>query len=252
MSVPPRHLTAANPVVLEARVVKGSGGGPDKTILNSPRFLQPLGYRTVCAYLHPPGDRGFEQLRVKARRWQAPLVSVPDRGPLDWKVVPLTLHVCRREKVAGWHGHDYKTNLLGLILRRFWPMRLVTTVHGWVHHTTRTPLYYAIDCFCLPRYERVLCVSEDLHRRALECRVPAERCLLVENGIDTEEFSRQRTTAQARNELGLPVGRFLIGAVGRLSPEKGFDILLRALAELVRRGVDAGVLLIGEGEQRRE
>jgi hypothetical protein len=45
--------------VLETRVVTGTGGGPDKTILNTPRFLTTAGYRTVCAYLYPPGDPGF-------------------------------------------------------------------------------------------------------------------------------------------------------------------------------------------------
>ena len=49
------------PVVLDARVVTGSGGGPDKTILNSPRFLGPMGYRMLCAYMHPPGDPGFDE-----------------------------------------------------------------------------------------------------------------------------------------------------------------------------------------------
>jgi hypothetical protein len=69
------------PVVLETRVVNGSGGGPDKTILSSPRLLTGAGYRTVCAYLHLPRDPGFDQLRLKAERRQAPLVSVRDRGP---------------------------------------------------------------------------------------------------------------------------------------------------------------------------
>src|SRR6266540_321132 len=77
----------AEVVVLETRVVRGSGGGPDKTILNSPRFLAATRYRTLCAYMHPPGDLGFEQLRAKARAWQAPLLSVSDRGPWDWRVV---------------------------------------------------------------------------------------------------------------------------------------------------------------------
>ena len=51
-------------VVLDTRVVCGSGGGPDKTILNSPRFLAPAGYRMVCAYMHPPADAGGETARV--------------------------------------------------------------------------------------------------------------------------------------------------------------------------------------------
>src|SRR5262245_25672385 len=140
----PRGRSAA-PVVLDTRVVSGSGGGPDKTILNSPRFLTPMGYRMLCAYMHPPGDPGFEQLRREAEPWRAPLLSVHDRGPLDWRVASAMLRICRREKVAVWHGHDYKSNALGLLLRPFWRMKLVTTVHGWVHETRRTPLYYAVD-----------------------------------------------------------------------------------------------------------
>src|SRR5207302_4278363 len=95
---------AEMPVVLDTRVVAGSGGGPDKTILNSPRFLTAAGYRMLCAYMHPPGDPGFEQLRAKARSWQAPLISVPDRGPWDWRVAPRLLDGCRRGRVAIWIG----------------------------------------------------------------------------------------------------------------------------------------------------
>src|SRR5437588_8745172 len=95
------HLRSDRPpVVLDARVVSGTGGGPDKTILNSPRFLAPLGYRMLCAYLHPPGDPGFEQLRRKAVQWQAPLVAIPDRGAWDLSVAYELLRVCRRERVA--------------------------------------------------------------------------------------------------------------------------------------------------------
>src|SRR4051812_15286570 len=69
----PRHFRTRPVVVLETRVVRGSGGGPDKTILNTPRFLRAAGYETLCAYMRPPGDPGFPQLERKARRWQAPL-----------------------------------------------------------------------------------------------------------------------------------------------------------------------------------
>src|SRR5581483_10142305 len=150
---------------------------------NQPRFLEPAGYRNLCAYMHPPDDPGFEQLRQKAQTWQAPLISVSDRGPWDWRVVPALLRLCRRERVAIWHGHDYKSNALGLLLRRFWPMRLVTTVHGWVEQSSRLSRYYGIDRFCLPYYESVLCVSPDLVAACREAGVPAGRCVLLENGI---------------------------------------------------------------------
>jgi glycosyltransferase involved in cell wall biosynthesis len=238
------------PVVLDARVVTRAGGGPDKTILNSPRFLARAGYRMLCAYLHPPGDPGFDELRRKAEARQAPLLSVPDRGPLDLRIVPELLRVCREERVAIWHGHDYKSNALGLVLRTLWPMRLVTTVHGWVQHTARTPLYYWIDRVCLPYYDSVLCVSADLHRRCLQAGVPRGRCSVLENGIDLEEYRRRQPTAAAKSRLGLPPDRLLVGAVGRLSPEKGFDLLIQAADRLLAEGIDLELWILGEGDQK--
>lgn len=237
-------------VVLDARVVTGSGGGPDKTILNSPRFLEPLGCRMICAYLHPPEDAGFEVIRKKAARSQATLISIPDRGPFDWRVVTDLRSLCRREGVTIWHGHDYKTNALGLLLRRFWPMRLVTTVHGWVHHTSRTPLYYKLDRLCLPRYERVICVSDDLLHDCLAAGVAARKCILLENGIDANEYSRTKSVAEAKAELGLPLAGFVVGAVGRLAAEKGFHVLIRSVHALLQRGLDVRLLIVGDGGER--
>jgi glycosyltransferase involved in cell wall biosynthesis len=243
------RLPSDMPVVLDARVVSGTGGGPDKTILNSPRFLEPMGYRNLCAYMHPPGDPGFEVLRRRAEHWKAPVFSIPDRGPWDGRVVTQLLAVCRREKVVIWHGHDYKSNALGLLLRRFWPMRSVTTVHGWVKHTRRTPLYYGIDRWCLRRYEVVISVSDDLHRRCLEYGVPPDRCILIENGVDTRQFARSRTREEAKHLLGIPRERLLIGAIGRLSEEKGFDLLIRAVDRLLASGLDVELRIAGEGDQ---
>jgi glycosyltransferase involved in cell wall biosynthesis len=245
-----RRSEPGEQVVLEARVVCGSGGGPDKTILNTPRFLEALGYPTLCAYLHPPDDPGFEQLRRKAALWAAPLREVPDRGPWDWKVIWQLLNICRKERVAIWHGHDYKSNALGLLLRRFWPMRLVTTVHGWVKDTRRTPLYYWIDRLCLPYYELVICVSQDLCERCLACGVAQEKCVLLENAIDTAEFSRRLSTREAKEQMGLAPERFVIGAVGRLSAEKGFDVLIRSTHHLLQAGCDVELRIVGEGDER--
>jgi len=247
-----REILPSLPTVLHTRVVTGTGGGPDKTILNSPRFLDGFGYRTLCAYMHPPGDPGLRELRAKADRWAAPFFAVEDRGPWDWKVVSQFLQICRKEAVTIWHGHDYKSNALGLLLRRFWPMHLVTTVHGWVRHTRRTPFYYFVDRFCLPRYDQVICVSSDLYESALACGVAEDRCVLVENAIDTAEFSRSATPDEAKKRCGLSPERFVLGAVGRLSAEKGFDILIQAADRLLKSGFDLELIIVGEGDQREQ
>ena len=240
--------TRQPPTILDARVLSGSGGGPDKTLINSPPYLAAAGYRMLCAYLHDPDDRGFELLRQKAALAGTPLISIADRGPFDWRVVGRLLDVCRREKVRVWHGHDYKTNALGLVLRRFHPIRLVTTVHGWVDHTGRTPFYYFLDRQLLRYYERVFCVSEDLVTGCRRAGVPKSRCELLVNGIDINAFRRTRTPAAARAALGFPEA-LTIGALGRLSTEKGFDILIRAVDRLLVAGMDVRLVIAGEGPE---
>lgn len=253
VSTTPRRAVSNStmPVVFDTRVVTGSGGGPDKTILNSPRFLEPLGYRMLCGYLTPPNDPGYSDIERKAAKYGAELVSIPDRGATDWRVIRHVLNICKRENVAIWHGHDYKTNALGLLLKPFWKMRLVTTLHGWVHHTSRTPLYYRVDRFCLPYYEKVFCVSPDLHAEALKARVRPENALLLDNGIDTLEYTRKQSQAKAKATLKLPADGLLIGAVGRLEKEKAFDILIRSVHQLIQtHGHNVRLAIIGEGSDR--
>ncbi|MCB9915702.1 MAG: glycosyltransferase [Planctomycetes bacterium] len=227
--------------VLHVRIVSGTGGGPEKTILNSPRHLAGTGYRGLAAYLHPPGDPGFEVIAARAAEKQCPLVALPEAWPIDPRVLWKLARLCRRERVAIWHGHDYKSNLYGVLLRPFLGFRLVTTVHGWVKHTSRTPLYYAIDRWTLPRHRAVIAVSRDLEERCLAAGVPRERLHLVHNAIDTEEFKRR-----APHPAG---GRLRLGAVGRLSEEKGFLLLVEAVERLVAKGFDVELAIAGEGDQ---
>ncbi|MCC7339097.1 MAG: glycosyltransferase [Pirellulaceae bacterium] len=235
------------PLVLHVRGVTGYGGGPEKTILHSPRFLRPLGYRCSCAYMHPPADQGFERLRQRAAEAQAELISIADRGAWDWRVLTELIRHCRQRKVAIWHGHDYKSNALGLIVTQFCPLKLVTTVHGWVEHTSRTPIYYAIDRCCLSRYDAVICVSDDLYKSCLKCGVPPPRCHLIPNAIDVDAFQCATPRLASRSSSGQAL---VVGAMGRLSIEKGFDLLIRAVAELNSDGLRCVLRIAGEGPQR--
>jgi glycosyltransferase involved in cell wall biosynthesis len=239
-----------HPMVMHARVIVGTGGGPDKTILNSPRFLKTSNYNCACLFLRHPADAKFGEIRKRAVEWKAPLVEIDDRGPFDWRIVSNAIEACRANSVTIWHGHDYKSNLLGLLVRRWWPMRLVTTVHGWVHRTFRTPIYYAIDRWTLPRYEKVICVSPDILQQCQQCGVSEDRSILVDNAIDTEQFRRTTSVEEAKDRIGWPRSRRLVGGVGRLSAEKGFDILIQSVNELVKRGIDVGLLIAGDGRER--
>lgn len=241
-----------NHFVLHARIVVGMGGGPEKTILNSPRFLSNDGYESACLYLHPPDDSGVAALQKRADELQAEFVSVPDNGLFDLSLIKKLLKICKDRKVSIWHAHDYKTNVLGVILSRFHRMKLVTTVHGWVLETPKLKFYYWIDKQSLRFYEKVICVSEDLYKSSINAGVSDSKCSLIRNAIDSSEFKRSQSSDAAKASLSFSQDRLLIGAIGRLSEEKGFHFLIAACENLIEAGHEIELAILGEGDQRQE
>ena len=242
-----RKSDSSAPFVLHTRVVTGTGGGPEKTILNSPRFLRPFGVDSACLFMRPPEDPGFATLEAKAAAADAPIIGVDDRGPFDRSVLTECIRICRERNVDIWHGHDYKSNALGLLVRRHHPMHLVTTAHGWVRFTAKTPLYYCIDRFCMKRHDRVICVSQDLQQRCRRLGIPDDRLSLIDNAIVAEDYDPSPPTLAQRQQFGFDDQHIVLGAVGRLSEEKGFAHLINAVYRLVRSGHQVGLLIAGEG-----
>jgi glycosyltransferase involved in cell wall biosynthesis len=238
-------------LVLHTRVVSGTGGGPEKTILNSPRFLRELGYRCACLYLHPPDDLGVSVLKARAVEAQAEFIGMEDQGPFDLSLVGKLVSLCRERQVAIWHAHDYKTNLLGLLVRRYVPgLKLVTTLHGWVLKTWKTPLYYTLDKITLRHYDAVIAVSPDLRDAAEKWGVREERLHLIYNAIDTGIYCRTLTRDSAKSQLDMSAETVVVGGLGRLSYEKGFDLLIQAADNLVKRGRKLELWIAGEGSER--
>ena len=239
--------------MMHLRVVAGTGGGPEKTILNSPRFIKQHGYDAHVVYLCPSDPVIQQSLRSRAEKLDCPLTLIEDRGIRDFSVVSKLLKFCREQKIDLLQAHDYKSNALGLVLRRMHRMHLVTMLHGWTDMSGRMPLYKRVDQWCLPWYEKHICVSEDLVQECRRLKIPDRKIELVHNAIDLETYTRWLDKKQAQDEMGCDskVGP-MIGMVCRLSPEKG---ILEAIAMVDRfRSIGKPVQLwiAGDGPFRLE
>ncbi len=238
--------------MLHLRVVAGTGGGPEKTILNSPRFIRMHGYEAQAVYLCPPGDRVAESLKQRAMAAECPLTIMKDKGPFDWRVVRDIVKLCRQNKIDLLQTHDYKSNAIGLVVRRFHRCALASMLHGWTDMSGRMPIYKRVDQWCLPHYESLICVSQDLVDECKRLKIPDKKIHLVHNAIDTKQFSKKLATDVAKATIGASSDRILVGTVGRLSPEKGFLQLIEVIHHLQRSSIAIDLWIAGEGPQRDE
>ncbi|QDU71682.1 glycosyltransferase [Mucisphaera calidilacus] len=238
------------PTVLHVRVVADQGGGPDKTILRSMRYLRQAGYRAAAAYIHPPGHDGINTILERAKREKAPVFAIADRGAFDATSAFRLARLCRDLNVTIWHAHDYKSEALGLMIRGLRHIKLISTLHGYVHADRKAQFLYEIGRQCLRAYDRVIAVSPDLLESARKASVSPDRLSHIPNAIELNDFSRTLTTTEAKQILNLNPERYALGVVARLSGEKRVDRAIETFHHLLQLGIDAELHILGDGPQR--
>lgn len=78
--------------------------------------------------------------------------------------------------------------------------------------------------------------------------IAPERVRVIPNGVVLKE-QHEANRRNARRELGIS-DEFVVGAVGRLAPEKNLDLLLRAFARAMGADHQTLLVLVGDGVER--
>lgn len=71
------------------------------------------------------------------------------------------------------------------------------------------------------------------------------------NGIDFKRFYEvSESQAMIREDIGIPKNAFVVGCVGRFSPEKNHNFIIEVFNEIRKKNDGAFLLLIGDGAER--
>jgi glycosyltransferase involved in cell wall biosynthesis len=136
------------------------------------------------------------------------------------------------------HAHGLRAGLVAAVARRLAGERarpLVLTLHNALQESSgpRQRLLRAVEGLTIRGADLVLAVSSDLADNAR--RLVARDVRLVP-ALAPPLPPAARTRAEVRDELGVDEGRPLVVAVGRLHPQKGYDVLFDAVARWERGG----------------
>lgn len=246
-------MTRRRVSVLELRSVRGTGGGPEKTILLGTERTDRARFAVTVCYLRDMRDSVFS-IDERARRMQIDYVEVYERHSFDPRIWWTLVRLVRERRIDIVHSHDYKTDLLAWFLSRRTGVIPLSTAHGWAGYTARERyLYYPAGKRLLRRFPRVIAVSGMIRAELERHGVPSGRISVILNSIDPDAFMRDASRRHpVRAELGLRSDDVVIGAVGRLEREKRFDLLIEAFAPLVRERPTLRLVIVGAGSLQAE
>ncbi len=241
-------------------------GGAQLTLLNLVRGLKARGIPAEVVAGPEAGSEG--SILEDVRALGIPVRVLPclrrDLAPAAdaAALVALARHFSRSGTAIA-HLHTSKAGLLGGLAARlagvgavvYTPQGHIFAAAGAIPGVTDRPglrpLFLALRRLAEARADRVVALTPaDLEEQVALGLAPREKYAVIHNGVDPAPFEALPDKAEARRRLGLSPDATLVIAVGRLSPEKGQDMLLDALSAIGDGSVQA--VLVGDGPTRQD
>jgi glycosyltransferase involved in cell wall biosynthesis len=156
------------------------------------------------------------------------------------------------------HGHDWLCAKAVVQAKNDRGRHAVLTLHsteygrcGNHHHNGPSDRVRAVEAEGTYVADRVITVSGSLADEVKwQYRVPDWKLRVVHNGINCHRFDGYIDPAICRRTYGVGPLDPLVLFVGRLTTQKGPDLLLEAVPAMLRTRGDAKVIFVGDGDMR--
>lgn len=217
-------------------------------LLNLLRWLDLTRFQVslVC-----PGTEDGWRLMTRAARLGASIYPMTVREQSDEPAIRRLVALLQRENVAIFHsqvGISWE-GMTGLRAahRAGVPVRIVTE---HLPYLLTHPGQVAEHWVTTPLAHRVITVSEAARRSFVLRGYPEDQFICIHNGIEPLRRRSPQECAGLRQALGVPSQAPLLLTVARMTPQKGYDVLLEAVPQILRHYPDAYFAWVGEGPER--
>lgn len=223
-------------------------GGPERQMLGLALSL-PAAYRSVFV-LFPDKGKSEAFRRQLLGHGLETIVLVRDTPHIPAMVRDLAQRL--RDLGAGvLCCHGYKADLVGLLAARRAGVPVISISHGWTAATLKVWFYEALDRLCLRWMDRVVCVSEGQAVKVHRAGARLDRVTVIRDAVRVERFDHSDPSDRSRLVVLFPhPPDRIVGSAGRLSPEKGFGVLVEAAAIVIRSDPGIGFVHFGDGPLR--
>jgi glycosyltransferase involved in cell wall biosynthesis len=226
-------------------------GGAESLAYEFARRLDPARFESyLCTTRRPVRYRRERAVMERLALEQAGIKVLGLDRSSSWSLLPWSrlYRLVRRERIDVVHAHMPRASVPGSVVARLAGVPVVVShEHGsWLDGKIARPF---LDRHVVGRMSTVVLAVSEWDRRQLIERegLRPELIRVFPNAIPPPPAG----DAARLDALGAPPGTPVIGAVGRLFEEKGYDYLIRAVALLKQRGQPLHCLIAGIGPEEQ-
>ena len=232
-------------------------GGAETLVVNlMPRF-RALGHEVGVVVFNGEHTALMERLERECPQCKIYRLGTSYYNP--WYIVKL-IRIMRKYDVV--HTHNSSPQLFAAIANVFCHKRLVTTEHNTNNRKRGNIILSMIDKWMYPRYDNVICISDQAEENLREylgdkCSVLSVECsdgnktqnsklktniLTIYNGVDVEAIHLAQPIKELKGD------KFVVVMVAGFRPQKDQDTLVKAMALLPKEQYE--LWLVGDGVRR--
>jgi glycosyltransferase involved in cell wall biosynthesis len=206
--------------------------GPGRTILETGSHLDRARVEYHIGVLVAQRE-GEHPLVDAARQRGISVTPITDRGPLDDQLLGPILALIDGLQIDILHTSEFRSNLIAQLIKRKRPkLRMVATAHGWIANTLRRRVTRFLDKMMFRRFDHVILVSEATRSLVPRWWLSDSRATVLRNALVLKSYGSDIVNKPRRP---IDPQQAVLVNVGRMSPEKGQEMLLQAMHALTPR-----------------
>ena len=155
------------------------------------------------------------------------------------------------------YAHSSKAGAIARVADIGLKNHCVYNPHGWAFNmrcsAKKKAMYTAIEKVAAPFCDKIICISDAEKQSALDKKICREDKLqVIFNGVDIDAYENGVHGAVKRKDLNIPEDAFVVGMVGRMSPQKAPDVFVKMAKKVKEKVPNAHFIIVGNGNQEAE
>ncbi|MFC3120834.1 glycosyltransferase [Agaribacter flavus] len=176
-----------------------------------------------------------------------PCHSFERREGFDWRLIVAIRKVINNKQIDIVHCHQYTPWVYGAIATFGTKARVLFTEHGRFYPDSSNWKRRLVNPLLSNMTKSITAISAATKQALVDYEFLSEsKIKVVYNGI--EKVIPSQDQVEIKRALDISEGKVVFGTIARLDPIKNQTMMLEAFANVISRGLDAILLVVGDGE----